>query len=144
MSGNTRLQKTYFTKIHHLLVRSMLANKPMQYVVLTYDSPMKSYNKARTDFWRFWYSFSDEFPGCDYFCSFDKRPDGSWYINLLVLGSDLSEDKILVRDLFKFWRLGMCVGFSIQNKELKKFLKPFHTIQLGLGQADQPDNPDEF
>lgn len=135
MNGNGKIQKTYFTRMHQLLVYSMDKNKSIHYVVLAYETPMTSYRKARRDFENFWLRFSEAFPGCDYFCSIDKSARDSWYINFFLISSDSSEGKITIDELSSYWKHGFCLWTT--KSESHQLPQIFPLIQVCFGIPNQ-------
>lgn len=140
---NAKIRKMSISRMFHLLAQSREADKPIQLVVLTYDYPMKDYHKAKIDFARYWSKVSDAFPGCGYFCSFDKKWDGGWYIHLFLLSPDSFDDIVPFKKLYSFWKLGDRNGTSISSEEFFEYLQMLWTPKEEEDEEDEEEDEDE-
>ncbi len=128
MSQNVKIQKSYFSRMFHLLMHSMAANKPVHYVMLGYPYLMNDYQQAKRDFAHFWSRFAHEFPDFEYMCSIDQKPNGCWYINLLLFSVDSSCQLFPDEKLEDIWDNRMISQVLISKDILTRLLHPFSSL----------------
>ena len=102
----TNLRKS-FRNLRRIINANFTGSSSEKHIVLTYAEDMHDYQKAVTDFKKFWDKFRYHYPSTAHVRIIEPRQSGTWHIHMLVKSTTGEALEISVSHVHSLWGHGL-------------------------------------